>query len=107
MNTCVAVKGEKYTPPKGDYVTFVMKTACPGVKTLPVNLSPKGNTIIYDTDRFFIIEEKLPVGGYRERQSHHLRLVVTINETQLEPKVDGEDKPMIRDSIPDDVHLST
>jgi hypothetical protein len=99
-------KGDKYAPPQGNYVQVVMKPVWPAVKTPAVNLPPKGNTIIYDSDRFFIFEEKLPVGGYRERHSHAQRLVVTINETQLEQKVDGEDKPVIRDSIPDNVHFN-
>jgi len=100
-------KGEKYAPPTGgEYVQVVMKLNRPAVKTPAVNLPPKGNTIIYDSPRFFIFEEKLPVGGYRERHSHNQRLVVNINPTQLEQKVDGQEKPVIRDSIADDVHFN-
>src|SRR5579884_2079447 len=73
-------KGEQYAAPTGgDYVQVVMKPARPTVKTPPVNITPKGNTIIYDSDRFFIFEEKLPVGGYRARHSHNQRVVVNIN----------------------------
>jgi hypothetical protein len=100
-------KGEKYAAPKGgDYVQVVMKPTRPAVKTPPVKISPKGNDIIYDSERFFIFEEKLPVAGYRERHSHNQRLVVNINATQLEQKVDGQDKPVIRDSIADDIHFN-
>ena len=100
-------KGEKYAVPTGgDYIQVVMKLNRPAVKTPPVKVAPQGNTIIYDADRFFIFEEKLPVGGYRERHSHNQRLVVNINPTQLEQKVDGQDKPVIRDSIADDVHFN-
>jgi len=100
-------KGEKYSAPKGgDYVEVVMKIARPAVKTPPVKIPAKGNTIIYDSERFFIFEEKLPAGGYRERHSHNQRLVVNINAAQLEQKVDGQDKPVIRDSIADDIHFN-
>ena len=100
-------KGEKYAAPSGgDYLQVVMKPTRPAVKTPPVKIPAKGNTIIYDSERFFIFEEKLPVGGYRERHSHNQRLVVNINPTQLEQKVDGQDKPVIRDSIADDVHFN-
>ena len=100
-------KGEKYAPPKGgDYVEVVMKLSRPAVKTPPVKIPAKGNTIIYDSERFFIFEEKLPVGAYRERHSHNQRLVVNINATQLEQKVDGQDQPVIRDSIADDIHFN-
>jgi len=100
-------KGEKYSPPKGgEYVQVVMKLTRPAVKTPPVKIPAKGNTVIYDSERFFIFEEKLPVGGYRERHSHNQRLVVNINATQLEQKVDGQDKPVIRDSIADDIHFN-
>src|SRR5580765_8040683 len=51
-------KGEKYAPPKGgDYVEVVMKLTRPAVKTPPVKIPAKGNTIIYDSPRFFIFEE--------------------------------------------------
>ena len=100
-------KGEKYAAPTGgDYVQVVMKPTRPAVKTPPVKIPAKGNTVIYDSERFFIFEEKLPVGGYRERHSHNQRLVININPTQLEQKVDGQDKPVIRDSIADDIHFS-
>lgn len=99
-------KGEKYAAPKGEYVEVVMKLVRPAVKTPPVKIPAKGNSIIYDSDRFFIFEEKLPVNGYRERHSHNQRLVVNINATQLEQKVDGQDKPVIRDSIADDIHFN-
>src|SRR3954453_23596299 len=99
-------KGEKYAPPKGgDYVEVVMKPTRPAVKTPPVKIPAKGNTVIYDSERFFIFEEKLPVGGYRERHSHNQRLVININPTQLEQKVDGQPEPVIRDSIADDIHF--
>ena len=100
-------KGEKYAAPTGgDYVQVVMKPTRPAVKTPLVKIPAKGNTVIYDSERFFIFEEKLPVGGYRERHSHNQRLVININPTQLEQKVDGQDKPVIRDSIADDVHFN-
>src|SRR5215472_5242507 len=52
-------KGEKYAlPTGGDYVEVVMKLTRPPVKTPSVKLVPKGNTIIYDSERFFIFEEK-------------------------------------------------
>src|SRR5262249_36625468 len=72
------------------------------VKAPPVKIPAKGNTNLYDGARFFIFEEKLPVGGYRERHSHNQRLVININQTTLEQKVDGQDKPVIRDIVPDD-----
>src|SRR5215468_9989467 len=100
-------KGEKYpVPTGGDYLEVVMKPTRPAVKTPAVKIPAKGNTVIYDSDRFFIFEEKLPVGGYRERHSHNQRLVVNINPTQLEQKVDGQDKPVVRDSIADDIHFN-
>jgi hypothetical protein len=99
-------KGQKYVPPSGDYVEVVMKPVRPPVKTPPTKIAPEGNTILYDGARFFIFEEKLPVGGYRPRHSHNQRLVININATQLEQRVDGQDKPVIRNSIPDDIHFN-
>jgi hypothetical protein len=100
-------KGQTYTPPSGgDYVEVVMRPVRPPVKTPPVRIAPEGNSILYDGARFFIFEEKLPVGGYRPRHSHSQRLVININATQLEQRVDGQDKPVIRDSIADDIHFN-
>jgi len=100
----VFAKGEKYVAPKGgDFLEVVMRPTRPPVKTSPVKIAPDKNTILYDGQRFFIFEEKLPVGDTRERHSHNQRLVVTVNETKLQQWVDGQADPIFRDSIPDNI----
>ncbi len=75
-------------------------------KTSPVKIAPDKNTLLYDGARFFIFEEKLPVGDTRARHSHNQRLVVNINETKLQQWVDGQPNAVIRDSIADDIHFN-
>lgn len=99
-------KGEKYAAPKGDFVEVVMKPVRPAVKTAPVKIAPDKNSLLFDGDRFFIFEEKLPVGDLRARHSHNQRLVVNINATKLEQMVDGQTAPVIRDSIASDIHFN-
>lgn len=100
-------KGEQYAaPPRGEFVQVVMKPVRPAVKTAAEKITPRGNAIIYDGPRFFIFEEKLPVGEYRERHSHNQRLVVNINTTEIEQKVDGQNQSVVRDLTADDIHFN-
>jgi len=97
-------KNEKYAEPKGgNYLEVVMRPVRPPLRTTPVTIAPDKNTNLFDGERFFIFEEKLPMGDTRARHSHNQRLVVTINETKLQQWVDGQADPIFRDSIPDNI----
>ena len=97
---------DSYTPPAaGDYLEVVLKPVHPPVRSPAVLIPPEKNSLLYDGDRFFIFEEKLPPGETRARHSHSQRLVVVLNETRLEQWPDGAPH-VFRNQVPGDVHFN-
>ena len=104
----IAVFGapDTYTPPAGgDYLEVAFKPSHPPVKSPAVLISPEKNSLLYDGDRFFVFEEKLPPGETRARHSHSQRVVVVLNETRLEQWPEGG-PAVFRNQVPDDVHFN-
>ena len=97
---------DSYTPPTGgDYLEVVFKPVHPPVKSPAVLIPPEKNSVLYDGERFFVFEEKLPPGETRERHSHSQRVVVVLNETRLEQWPEGG-PAVFRNQVPDDVHFN-
>ncbi len=97
---------DSYTPPTGgDYLEVVFKPSHPPVKSPAVLIPPEKNSLLYDGDRFFVFEEKLPPGETRARHSHSQRVVVVLNETRLQQWPEGE-PAVFRNQVPDDVHFN-
>ena len=97
----VFVAGETYEPPTGGhYFEVAFKPSHPAVISPRETILPAKNAVLYDGERLFIFEEKLPVGDTRARHSHSQRVVIQLNRTQLQQWPDGESE-IIRDIVPD------
>ena len=97
---------DSYTAPTGgDYLEVVFKPFHPPVKSPAVLIPPENNSLLYDGDRFFVFEERLPPGETRARHSHSQRVVVVLNETRLEQWPEGQ-PAVFRNQVPDDVHFN-
>jgi creatinine amidohydrolase/Fe(II)-dependent formamide hydrolase-like protein len=94
--------GEAFqAPAAGHYYEVAFKPSRPPVQSPPEAIPPPGeNVLLHDADRFFVFEEKLPVGGYRERHGHSQRVVIQLNATRLQQKPDGQPE-VTRDIVPD------
>lgn len=79
-----------YAPPtKGDFLEVVLKRHRPPIESPPTLISSENNVILYDGDRFVVYEEVLPPGKTRSRHGHSQRIVIVLNNTQLEILPDG------------------
>ena len=97
---------DSYTPPTGGgYLEVAFKPSHPPVKSPAVLIPPERNTLLYDGDRFFVFEEKLPPGQTRARHSHSQRVVVVLNQTRLQQWPEGGPE-VFRDQVPDNVHFN-
>jgi hypothetical protein len=93
--------GESYEAPAGGpYYEVAFKPDHPPVKSPPGELVPPDqNVTLHDGDRFFVFQERLPVGGYRARHGHSQRVVIQLNATRLRQKPDGQPE-VTRDIVP-------
>ena len=97
---------DSYTPPTGsDYLEVVLKPFHPPVKSPAFLIPPEKNSLLYDGDRFFVFEEKLPPGETRARHSHSQRVVAVLNETRLQQWPEGAPE-VFRNQVPNDVHFN-
>ncbi|HZS05495.1 MAG TPA: hypothetical protein VFD58_11715 [Blastocatellia bacterium] len=81
--------GESYEPPAGGaYFEVAIKANHPPVES-PRELIPEKNAIRYDSERFFIFEERLARGDTRARHSHSQRVVMQLNRTRLQQWPEG------------------
>jgi hypothetical protein len=86
--------GESYQPPSGPYYEVVVKPNHPPVKCPSELIPPAKNAIVHDGERFFVYEERLPVGDTRARHSHCQRIEVRVNQgPALRQIIDGRDAP--------------
>jgi hypothetical protein len=92
-------------PSGGPYVEVSLKPEHPKVQTPPVLIPPEKNALLYDGGRFFVFEERLPVGETRARHSHSQRVVVVINDTKLQQWPDGQPE-VFRTEVADDVRFN-
>jgi hypothetical protein len=89
----VAVFGPKdsYVQPVGGaYFEVVLKADRPPVRSPKETIPPEKNSILYEGDRFFVFEERLPPGDTRARHSHSQRVVIQLNATRLQQWPEGE-----------------
>ena len=97
---------DSYKPPAGgDYLEVAFKQFHPPVKSPAVLIPPEKNSLLYDGDRFFVFEEKLPPGETRARHSHSQRVVIVLNETRLQQWPEGG-PAVFRNQVPNDVHFN-
>jgi hypothetical protein len=98
-------KNESYTRPEGEYLEVTIRSKRPPIKSPSVLIPPDKNSILHDSEDFFIFEEKLDPGDTRARHSHRERVVIVINKTRLQQWPDGS-PAIFRDQIPDDVRFN-
>lgn len=97
---------ETYTPPtSGEFVEVSLKQDHPPVETPPVLIPPEKNALLFDSDTFFVFEERLEPGDTRARHSHSQRVVVVINDTKLQQWVDGRGE-IVRTEVANDVRFN-
>ena len=93
--------GESYEPPTGGtFFEVAIKANHPPVLSPRELIPPEKNAIRYDGERFFIFEERLPVGETRSRHSHSQRVVMQLNRTRLQQWPEGAPEIFV-DIVPD------
>lgn len=76
-------------PVAGAYFEVVIKPKRPPVLSPKEIILPEKNAIVYDSDRFFVFEERLEPGDTRPRHSHSQRVVIQLNATTLQQWPEG------------------
>lgn len=95
--------GQSYeTPTGGPYYEVAVKSDHPPVVSPAESIAPEKNNVLFDGERLFIFEERLPVGETRARHSHSQRVVIQLNRTRLQQWPDGQPE-VLRDIVPDSV----
>lgn len=98
---------ESYSSPQGgDFVEVVLKRDRPEVRTSAETIIPENyNVILYEGERFRVIEGRLRPGDTRDRHTHNQRLIIYINGTRLRQWPEGEPERMV-DFIADNISFS-
>jgi hypothetical protein len=100
-DTAVFKAGDVYTPPVGgSYFEVTIKPGHPPVRSPAEIIPPQKNAMLFESDSFFIFEEKLVPGDTRARHSHSQRVVIQLNRTTLEQWPDGQPS-IIVETVPD------
>jgi len=86
---------ESYRAPEaGAYYEVAIKPNHPPVKSPAEIIPPAKNTIVYESERFFIYEERLAPGDTRARHSHSQRVEIRVNQGPLLRQIiEGKDAP--------------
>ncbi len=79
-----------FPPPVGEFFEVVIKPGHPPVLSPREMIAPEKNALLFDSERFFVFEEKLAPGDTRARHSHSQRVVIQLNKTRLQQWPDGE-----------------
>jgi len=97
----VFAPGESYEAPvAGGFFEVAIKSRHPPVLS-PAEIIPADkNAMRYDSDTFFVFEERLAPGDTRPRHSHSQRVVLQLNAARLEQWLDGQ-APIFVETIPD------
>lgn len=94
------------SPIGGEFVEVVLKPDRPAVRTSSQTIIPENyNVILYEGERFRVIEGRLRPGDTRDRHTHNQRLIIYINSTRLRQWPDGEPERMV-DFIADNISFS-
>ena len=92
---------ESYEAPKGgSFFEVVIKPNHPPVTVTGKLVPPAKNAILYQSDDFFVFEERLPVGDTRAKHGHRERVVIQLNRTRLRQWPEGQAE-IVRDIEPD------
>ncbi len=87
-------------PTGGPFYEVAIKPDHPPVVGPTESIAPEKNNVLFDGERLFIFEERLPAGETRARHSHSQRVVIQLNRTRLQQWPDGQAEVM-RDIMPD------
>lgn len=88
----VLERGERHGPPKGGaFFEVQIKPNHPPAKRPAEVIAAEKNFALYDSEDFFIFEERLNPGDTRARHSHSQRVVIQLNRTLLRQWRDGEE----------------
>jgi hypothetical protein len=82
--------GESYAPPRGGpYLEVAIKPGHPAAHSPGEIITPEKNAMRYESEAFFVFEERLAPGDTRARHSHSERVIVQLNSTVLQQWPDG------------------
>jgi hypothetical protein len=84
-----------FQAPVGEFFEVVIKPDHPPVLSPPEIIAPEKNAMLYESERFFVFEEKLAPGDTRARHSHSQRVVIQLNKTRLQQWPDGEPEKFV------------
>jgi hypothetical protein len=94
---------ESYVPPvAGAYFEVALKSDRPSAQLPKERVAPEATSIVYDSERFVVFEERLQPGDTRARHSHGQCVVIQLNATKLQERPDGANE-VLRDIRPDQV----
>lgn len=96
--------GESYSAPQdGEFVEVVVKTERPDVRTPAEIITVENyNVILYEGERYRVMEGRLRPGDARARHSHNQRLIIVLNRTRLRQQTEGQPE-VLSDFIPDNI----
>ena len=88
----VAESGEPYEIRGREFAEVNLKAGHPAVEGPAVAIAAGKNERLYDSDGYFVFEERLEPGDTRERHSHAQRVVLVMGATELQQWPDGVDE---------------
>ncbi len=88
----VAESGESYEIRGREFAEVNLKAGNPAVEGPAVAIAAGKNERLYDSEGYFVFEERLEPGDTRERHSHAQRVVLVMGATELQQWPDGVDE---------------
>ena len=88
----VAESGESYEIRGREFAEINLKAGHPPVEGPAVAIPAGKNERLYDSENYFVFEERLEPGDTRERHSHAQRVVLVMGATELQQWPDGVDE---------------
>ena len=88
----VAESGESYEIRGREFAEVNLKAGNPPVEGPAVAIAAGKNERLYDSEGYFVFEERLEPGDTRERHSHAQRVVLVMGATELQQWPDGVDE---------------
>ena len=88
----VAESGESYEIRGHEFAEVNLKAGHPAVEGPAVPIAAGKNERLYDSEGYFVFEERLEPGDTRERHSHAQRVVLVMGATELQQWPDGVDE---------------
>ena len=88
----VAETGKSYEIRGREFAEINLKAGHPPVEGPAVAIPAGKNERLYDSENYFVFEERLEPGDTRERHSHAQRVVLVMGATELQQWPDGVDE---------------